>query len=181
MKYCVSLYVSVHASSCWWTHTRLNNNRVGGQLKRQMKLQPVFPAQNKGMIQYELDKSWHSQKWSSNLMTITSSAYPLWHVGTRNYTTWCNYWWHMWNWNNSQIKRKIWSLCEHTATPNTMTLYFTILTRWGSNFCSGLSEVPLGCLSDHSYDAIWCGWMSVMTAVGQWSGVCCLPSLDKIS
>ena len=58
MKYCVllervctrvELLVNAYASE--------QQRSFGGQLKRQTKLQPVFPAQNKGMIQYELDKS----------------------------------------------------------------------------------------------------------------------------
>ena len=106
MKYCVSLCLShakhkllcaVMPRSYRWTRytvfTRLLGGGVGSQLIWHTNLLAGVPC-----LKQRNDSVWtgwiltRSQEYSSNLVTITSSAYPLWHVGTRNYTAWRNYW-----------------------------------------------------------------------------------------
>jgi len=73
--------------------------------------------------------------------------------------------------NNTQINIKF-NPCMNILTPQqTVTLYFTILMWWGLNFCNG-KVVEVGVPKcNHTHDAIWCGWMLVMTAIGQCDGV----------
>ena len=72
--------------------------------------------------------------------------------------------------NNTQMTQNL-TLAWTYWHPNKKTLYFTILMRWGLNFCNSKGvefRVPK---YNHTHDATWCGWMLLMTAIRQSSGV----------